>query len=55
MFLNSLGSRVLNVNATKKEYWSATSSPQDKAKLQALINSVPDITIEEAIKCLSIS
>lgn len=54
MFLDSQGARVLNVNATKTEYWSATSSPQDKAKIQKLMNAVPELSIEEAIKCLSL-
>ena len=53
MFLDSQGARVLNVNATKIEYWSATSSPQDKAKIQKLMNAVPELSIEEAIRCLS--
>lgn len=53
MFLDSQGARVLNVNATKTEYWSATSSPQDKAKIQKLMNAVPELSIEEAIRCLS--
>lgn len=53
MYINSQGSRVLNLTTTKKEYWSFTSSDHDKAKIQALLNSIPNLTIEEAVECLA--
>lgn len=55
MFLNSQGARLLNVYATRTEFWSATSTDTDKAKIQQLMNNVQGLTLEEAIRCLSIS
>lgn len=53
LYIDSQGARILNLSTTKLEYWSFTSSDHDKAKLQALLNAVPNLSIEEAIKCLS--
>jgi type IV secretory pathway VirB4 component len=55
MYIDSQGARVLNLTTTKSEYWSFTSSDHDKAKLRALMNAVPGLTVEEAIKCLSMA
>jgi hypothetical protein len=50
---DELGGRVLRVGVTPQEYWRVTSSRADNEKLQALMNAVPGLTLEEAIRCLA--
>lgn len=45
--------RKLIIKITKKEYWTLTSSKQDKEKLEKLRNAVPQLSLLEAITCLS--
>ncbi len=47
--------RKLNIEITKKEYWELTSSQSDKIKLQKLRALIPELNLEEAIKCLSVT
>lgn len=48
-------SKVLTIKITKEEYWKLTSNKQDKEKLDGLLKHVPNLTLKEAIKCLSIA
>jgi len=50
---DELGGRVLQVAVTPEEYWRVTSSRADNEKLQGLLNAVPGLTLEEAIRCLT--
>jgi hypothetical protein len=51
---DELGGRVLQVSVTPEEYWRVTSSRADNEKLQALLHAVPGLTLQEAIRCLSV-
>lgn len=50
---DELGSRVLRVWVTPKEYWEVTSTKEDNEKLFRLRSQVPNLSLEEAIKCLA--
>ena len=52
--LDNLGSRTYRITLSPQEYWSYTSKKEDKDKIHHLLQSVPGLTIEEAIRCLSI-
>lgn len=45
----------LKIKITRKEYWNLTSNKQDKEKLEALLNHIPHLKLNEAIQCLSIA
>ena len=47
--------RVLKIRVTPLEYWALTSSSQENQKLQKVMNAVPELSLSEAIKCLSVS
>ena len=47
--------RKLLIKITQKEYWSLTSSKQDREKLEKLRAYIPNLSLMEAIKCLSIA
>lgn len=47
--------RKLLVKITPKEYWTLTSSKQDREKLEKLRASVPNLGLSEAIQCLSLA
>lgn len=47
--------RKLLIKITQKEYWTLTSSKQDRLKLEKLISYIPNLSLMEAIKCLSIA
>ena len=50
---DELGGRVLRVAVTQEEYWRVTSSREDNEKLQTLLKTVPGLTLQEAIRCMS--
>lgn len=39
---------------TPEEYWRVTTTQKDRQKLDELMKAVPDLTLEEAIRCLSV-
>jgi len=47
--------RKLLIKITQKEYWTLTSSKQDREKLEKLRAYIPNLSLLEAIKCLSIA
>lgn len=47
--------RKLLVTITSKEYWTLTSSKQDREKLEKLRTYIPSLSLSEAIQCLSIA
>jgi hypothetical protein len=51
--VKSLEGRVLKIYTNPKEYWEVTSDDSDNEKLFGLMRSVPGLTLEEAILCLS--
>lgn len=48
------GTRVVRLYLTDEEYWRMTSSKEDVDKFNRLRQVIPELTIEEAIRCLSI-
>jgi hypothetical protein len=52
LFLDQFGSRVLRVQMTEDEYWRVTSSADDNEKLKKLREAIPNLTLEEGIRCL---
>ena len=49
------GTRVVRLYLTDHEYWRMTSRKEDVEKFNQLRAAVPGLTVEEAIRCLSIS
>ncbi len=47
------GTRLVRLYLTDDEYWRMTSTKEDVEKFQALRESVPKLTVEEAIRCLA--
>lgn len=47
--------RKLIIKITQKEYWALTSSKQDREKLEKLRSFIPNLSLTEAIQCLSIA
>lgn len=47
--------RKLIIKITAKEYWTLTSSKQDREKLEKLRSYIPNLNLSEAIQCLSIA
>lgn len=45
--------RRLRIEITREEYWEHTSSQIDKQKLSKLRTAVPELSLKEAIRCLS--
>lgn len=45
--------RKLQIKITKEEYWELTSNRQDQEKLNKLRIAVPELSLKEAIRCLS--
>lgn len=52
--IDNLGKRTYRIVLSPHEYWSYTSKKEDKDKINNLMNAVPGLTIEEAMKCLSL-
>lgn len=52
--IDNLGKRTYRIVLSPHEYWSYTSKKEDKDKIYSLLNAVPGLTIEEAMKCLSL-
>lgn len=46
--------RKLQIKITKEEYWELTSNRQDQEKLNKLRIAVPELSLKEAIRCLSV-
>lgn len=47
--------RKLIIKITQKEYWTLTSSKQDREKIEKLRSYIPNLSLSEAIQCLSIA
>lgn len=47
------GTRMVRIYLTPEEYWRITTSSDDMNKLYALRRAIPQLTMEEAIRCLS--
>jgi len=47
--------RKLKIQITPQEYWALTSSKEDQKKLEKLRNHMPELSLKEAIQCLSIA
>ncbi|RYZ91894.1 MAG: hypothetical protein EOP06_05865 [Proteobacteria bacterium] len=45
--------RTLRLALTPQEYWRLTSSQADRLKFDSLMAAVPNLKVDEAIKCLS--
>ncbi len=45
--------KQLQILITKNEYWQLTSTKSDNVKLEKLRGAVPELSLDEAIKCLS--
>jgi len=52
-FQTAVTGRKLQIKITQQEYWELTSNRQDQEKLNKLKISVPELTLKEAIQCLS--
>lgn len=52
LFVDQFGSRVLRVQMTEEEYWRVTSTADDTEKLRKLREAIPNLTMEEGIRCL---
>jgi len=50
---DDLGTRVLRIFLTTKEYWLTTTSKKDRDKLNKLRTQIPDLSLKEAINCLT--
>lgn len=46
--------RKLQIKITKEEYWELTSNRQDQEKLNKLRSAAPELSLKEAIRCLSV-
>lgn len=46
--------KKLIIKITPEEYWALTTSQTDQLKIQKLKAAVPELSLEEALKCLSI-
>lgn len=55
LFQSTDTSRKLRIEITLEEYWMLTSSKHDQDKLNDLQAAVPNLTLREAIKCLSLT
>jgi hypothetical protein len=53
MMVDKFGARVARVVLTNEEYWSFTSSQSDNYKLNQLMEQVPGLSRQEAIRCLA--
>jgi hypothetical protein len=53
LLADGVSEKVLRIRLAPKEYWSFTSSHSDRLTLKNLIESVPGLSEEEAIQCLS--
>jgi hypothetical protein len=49
---DEMGTRIVRLFLSKKEYWQYTSSFEARLKLDRLLANVPGLTMEEAIACL---
>lgn len=45
--------KKLKIKITTKEYWELTSTKPDQVKLEKLRKAVPELSLKEAIQCLS--
>lgn len=49
------GTRVVRLYLVDQEYWRMNSTKEDQEKLMKLRQAVPELTVEEAIRCLSVT
>lgn len=49
------GERVIKIRLNHEEYWSYTSKDEDKRKFEELRSACPSLSLEEVIRCLSLS
>jgi hypothetical protein len=52
LFVDQFGSRSLRVQMTEEEYWRVSSSADDNEKLLRLREAIPNLTLEQGIRCL---
>ncbi len=52
-YKDQIGGRVFRIILSPEEYWSYTSKREDKDKIQKLMEFIPNLTLREAITCLS--
>ncbi|MCB0349083.1 MAG: hypothetical protein KDD37_09610, partial [Bdellovibrionales bacterium] len=50
---DSYGERLFRVRVTPEEYLRFSSSKDDNSKINLLIKNVPNLSLSEAIRCLS--
>jgi len=53
VLIDNSGSKTLRIKLTKDEYWNTTTSKPDKDKLLRLRSLLPELSLKEAINCLS--
>jgi type IV secretory pathway VirB4 component len=47
--------KKLRIKITPEEYWALTTSQPDQLKIQKLRQAIPELSLEEALRCLSIA
>jgi energy-coupling factor transporter ATP-binding protein EcfA2 len=52
---DGLSEKLLRLRVSPKEYWSMTSSHRDKTIISNLLQNIPGLSEEEAIRCLAAS
>lgn len=53
VYQNDAHAKAMRLELSGEEYWRVTSSQSDRMKLTNLIQAVPGLSTEEAIRCLS--
>lgn len=53
LLTDGLSSKVIRLRVSPEEYWSVTSSHKDKSIIENLIQTIPGLTEEEAVRCLA--
>lgn len=54
VYQNEDRGKAMRLELSSEEYWRVTSSQSDRSKLTSLIQAVPGLSTEEAIRCLSV-
>lgn len=54
VYQNDTHAKAMRLELSGEEYWRVTSSQSDRMKLTNLIQAVPGLSTEEAIRCLSV-
>lgn len=49
------GTRIVRLYLTDREYWRMTSTKEDEDKLRRLRTVVPELSVEEAIRCMAVA